>query len=271
MKSYRIGRLVDETGITQDTLKFYERQGILTPYKKDSGYRYYDVPECGTIMQIRYLRQLGFSVKEISNMMDNSNPGKIVDIVDQKIEDTDKAIQKMKLMQKALKNYSRLCHAVYEKPNKWVIENCQDYYFLKHTTAANFLGEENVSKYLKSWINEFIDINISLFIPEQKIYSENEDDCFWGFSVTEETAKINNMVTSELIQKVNLGKCLIYAYSHESMEFSSPKIIQEPLDIVEKLGYSVAGDILCHFVSQTTGPNKDGEDLENYIIMIPIC
>ena len=270
MRTYRIGKLVKETGVTQDTLKFYEKQGILTSDKKDSGYRYYSVPECGTVMQIRYLRQLGFTVKEVSDMMKNASSGDIVNMVEQKIQDTDKSIHKLNRTKEALKSYQKQCCAIYSKPNQWLIEDCPDYYFLKHTTAVNFLEGKNISNYIKNWTNELIDINMSLYIPFQNIHSENEDECFWGFSVAEGSGQMNSR--NEIIKKIHLGKCLIYIYSQKSEEFSSPKILEAPLKLVADLGYSVAGDALCHFISQTTEEtNGEKKQLDNFIIMIPIC
>ena len=271
MRTYRIGKLVKETGVTQDTLKYYEKQGILTSDKKDSGYRYYSVPECGTVMQIRYLRQLGFTVKEVSDMMKNSSSYEIVNMVEQKIQDTDESIQKLKHTRDALRNYQKQCNSIHKNPNQWLIEDCPDYYFLKHTTAVNFLGEKNMSNYIKNWTYEFIDINMSLYIPFKNIRSENEDDCFWGFSVGE-SVQTKDIITDKFIQKIHMGKCLIYIYSQESKEFSSPKILEKPLNLVAALGYSVAGDALCHFVSQTI-EERDGvkAELDNFIIMIPIC
>ena len=272
MRTYRIGKLVKETGVTQDALKYYEKQGILTSVKKDSGYRYYSVPECGTVMQIRYLRQLGFTVKEVSDIMKNATSDEIVNMVEQKIRDTDKNIQKLKRTKEALKNYQKQCSAIHRKPNQWLIENCPDYYFLKHTTAVNFLEEKNISNYIKNWTNEFIDTNMSLYIPFHNIHSENEDDCFWGFSMAKESEQMKDIITDKLIQKIHLGKCLIYIYSQKSEEFGSPKILEKPLKLMTELGYSAAGDALCHFISQTI-EESDGvkTELDNFIIMIPIC
>lgn len=64
MKNYRIGELVKEMGVTQDTLKFYEKRGMINSKRSESGYRYYNVTDCGDILHILYLRELGFSIKE---------------------------------------------------------------------------------------------------------------------------------------------------------------------------------------------------------------
>ncbi len=271
MRTYRIGKLVNETGITQDTLKFYERQGIMTSNKEDSGYRYYNVPDCGTIMQIRYLRQLGFTVKEISHLMKDADSKKVVNIVEQKIEEINKSVQRLKHTKEALESYHALCIEINEKPNQWLIEDSPDYYFLKHTTAANFLEEKSISKYIKRWANELIDVQMSLLIPKQNIYSENVDECFWGFSVKEKSPQTDKMDKDKLIMKIHFGKCFKYIFSQESKEFSSPKILDIPLKLIDSLGYSVAGDVLCHYISQTAEIIDDKKVLmDNFVIMIPI-
>ncbi len=67
----RIGKLASEAGVGVETVRFYERQGLISqpPKTPDSAYRDYD-PE--TAKRIRFIRQaqlLGFSLKEIDELL----------------------------------------------------------------------------------------------------------------------------------------------------------------------------------------------------------
>jgi DNA-binding transcriptional MerR regulator len=60
-----IGKLAAATGVTRDSLRFYEARGLIRARRRSNGYRAYP-PE--TVELIRYLRtaqQLGFTLAEI--------------------------------------------------------------------------------------------------------------------------------------------------------------------------------------------------------------
>ena len=40
-KTYRIGDVANLMGLSRDTLRYYEKRGILSSKKEENGYRYY--------------------------------------------------------------------------------------------------------------------------------------------------------------------------------------------------------------------------------------
>ena len=69
-KRYRIGELSQETGLTADTLRFYERRGLLDhPARTAGGYRIYDPSVIERIQFITRAQSLGFSLDEIHELI----------------------------------------------------------------------------------------------------------------------------------------------------------------------------------------------------------
>src|SRR5687767_3798089 len=74
---YTIGRLARRARINADSIRFYERQGLLAPATKtDSGYRLYDDDAVRRIAFIKHAQRCGFSLAEIGELlqMDSSEP-----------------------------------------------------------------------------------------------------------------------------------------------------------------------------------------------------
>src|SRR5688572_20019208 len=74
---YTIGRLALRAKVNTDSIRFYERQGLLAPTTKtDSGYRLYDDDAVRRIAFIKHAQRCGFSLAEISELvqMDSSEP-----------------------------------------------------------------------------------------------------------------------------------------------------------------------------------------------------
>lgn len=40
-RQYRIGEMAEMTGLTRDTLRFYEKKGVIAAKRRENGYRYY--------------------------------------------------------------------------------------------------------------------------------------------------------------------------------------------------------------------------------------
>jgi DNA-binding transcriptional MerR regulator len=65
-----IGRVASAAGVSIDTLRFYERQGLLArPRRNFSGYREYPEAVLEHLRFIRDAKELGFTLREIREML----------------------------------------------------------------------------------------------------------------------------------------------------------------------------------------------------------
>ncbi|MBR1987818.1 MAG: MerR family transcriptional regulator [Clostridia bacterium] len=70
----KIGDLSKLVDVSVKTIRFYEEEGLIRPIEVDrwTGYRYYDDSSVERISQIVYLKSLGFTLKEIANLSEQS-------------------------------------------------------------------------------------------------------------------------------------------------------------------------------------------------------
>jgi MerR family copper efflux transcriptional regulator len=61
----KIGELASATGLSRDTLRFYEKRGLLQPRRQDNGYRDYPLEAVQWLCYLRSAQQLGFTLAEI--------------------------------------------------------------------------------------------------------------------------------------------------------------------------------------------------------------
>ena len=85
----KIGELSQITGISIQTIRYYESEGLITPIEVDrwTNYRYYDERSIERLSEISYLKELGFSLKEIKNLSEES--------IKEKISQTKNKIKKL--------------------------------------------------------------------------------------------------------------------------------------------------------------------------------
>ena len=72
---YRIGQFSKIGKVTVKALRFYEEEGLIAPDRIDAatGYRYYDSSQLPRIHKIVALRQCGFSIPEIRQIVNGKN------------------------------------------------------------------------------------------------------------------------------------------------------------------------------------------------------
>lgn len=65
-----IGTLSKRTGIGIETIRFYERLGLLMPIaRKISGYRIFDETSFKTVAFIKHAKELGFTLSEVQELL----------------------------------------------------------------------------------------------------------------------------------------------------------------------------------------------------------
>ena len=104
-----ISALAKTTTVTTDTLRYYEKQGLLpAPTRQDNGYRSYTLVHVEAIRFVRGAQSLGFSLAEIRVMLPQFAQGQMgrTDIENQlqtKIAQIDAHIKQLLTLKKELK------------------------------------------------------------------------------------------------------------------------------------------------------------------------
>lgn len=113
---YRIGELADLCGVKVDTLRFYEKHGLLTPSSRtESGYRVYTQSDEALLRFILRAKAVGFTLNEISELLsidlDKSNRvcADVKGMVDSKLAQVQAKMAELKHFETSLQNLSDAC------------------------------------------------------------------------------------------------------------------------------------------------------------------
>jgi MerR family Zn(II)-responsive transcriptional regulator of zntA len=112
----RIGELSRNTGFQIETLRFYEKQGLLAPVSRtESGYREYDKESLKQLQFIKQAKSVGFSLNEISELLtlrverNQHSCGDVKAIAEQKLEQIESKIKELNKMRNALHKITDAC------------------------------------------------------------------------------------------------------------------------------------------------------------------
>lgn len=93
---YKISEISKLYDIGVDSLRYYERLGILTPKRDTNGYRLYNLTDLYKLNIIRDLRDLDFSMAQIKDYLDKQSLENTLALLHQEQEMVDLEIEKLK-------------------------------------------------------------------------------------------------------------------------------------------------------------------------------
>ena len=111
----RIGELAMEAGVNIQTLRYYERRGLLSaPERLASGYRVYGPESVRRVRFIRRAQELGFTLQEIGDLLTLwSDSAKSCQAVEGRaraaLDRTDQKIAGLRRMRRGLSQYVAAC------------------------------------------------------------------------------------------------------------------------------------------------------------------
>lgn len=116
MAEYRIGDVTRLTGLSADTLRYYEKIALLPPVNRTAaGIRVYDDKDISRLRFIRRAQKMNFSLAEIAGLLkmreDPQRARKSVrELTHLKLEEVENHMQELGTLRKELTLLVNLCH-----------------------------------------------------------------------------------------------------------------------------------------------------------------
>jgi len=107
-----IGKLAKQANVTIETIRYYQRKGLLIePEKPVSGYRQYPAEAIARIQFIKRAQQSGFTLKEIAELLslDGEHCEDVQKMAEQKRQHIDEQLKNLTALRNVLDNLVKGC------------------------------------------------------------------------------------------------------------------------------------------------------------------
>lgn len=161
-KFWKVGELAKQTGITVRTLHHYDQIGLLSPSQRsDTGHRLYNKTDIVKLQQVTSLKQLGFTLEKIKQLIGNPNFNP-VEVIKMHLESLKKHIQLQEDIRSRLEGIYNMLQA-YQDVNAErfiklieVINMDVNAYFTKEqleklNKQAELFGQEKIKEVENEW------------------------------------------------------------------------------------------------------------------------
>ena len=149
---YRIGKISELIGISTEALRYYEREGLVSPEKSaDSGYRSYTAWDVHVLIRSRMYRKYGLTLDETVQVFDTPNFDEVMGLLETK---EDALADAIKEQQKLLEQLHHDRYALYDAKlnmGKFRVENSPALHFID-TQRSYCIIDKEVDTY-RVWID----------------------------------------------------------------------------------------------------------------------
>ncbi|HUF48594.1 MAG TPA: heavy metal-responsive transcriptional regulator [Vicinamibacterales bacterium] len=114
-RTYRIGELAARTGLSADTLRYYERAGLIdAPARTSGGFRLYDEHDAARLTFIRRAQAVGFSLDDIRDLLQADVSGdvrcrQVRTLITTRLSKVDERLAELRAFRRSLIEARRRC------------------------------------------------------------------------------------------------------------------------------------------------------------------
>lgn len=247
---YSIGEFAELLGVTVDTLRLYERHGIIKPIKDHkNNYRYFDDLDARNLLMSRWYRSMQIPLQDVADLTKEAS-----------LEDSVEKIRRMELhLKEEIRKSTALLSKIIEIDedikkieaalNKCVIKKVPGMYRLKQTRGNTLLTDDFRRAIVSKWMN-MLPYAFYSFRIDSKIFSSGEKclEYSWGIAISEDEINNFDVEINEHIEYIGPQTCLSTVIATPHGEYILRDSLQFMVDHIAENDYCITGDIIGRII-----------------------
>ncbi|MGM0216788.1 MerR family transcriptional regulator [Enterococcus sp. AZ109] len=239
---YKINEVSKILNIPIDTLRFYEKKGIISPEKDEkTNYRMFDDWDINYLLEYKKFRKMEFSLSEVKEMIHELDYSEYLDLMKSKQETIQKKIIYYQLYEKKLQYYVNslenidLGFQMVTPPSRL---------FISHRKNFEYIQVNETKKSFSLFMDYYALIDNIVIIRFEDIVGESEN-FEWGFAVEQSDADGLEIPyeTDERIEEIPSQLYLRFIVDAGERWNFSKKLLEPGLEYLKNRKYEVAGDV----------------------------
>lgn len=136
---YLIGDVANLMGLSRDTLRYYEKRGILSSEKGENGYRYYTDLEIARLLSILYQRKMDLGLDDIATLWTSDTQiDRLTTLLESRLEEEQQEIRRHQQTMARLHMSKNDCENIQNHLNEVVLSNIPAAYIIvPHASFQN--------------------------------------------------------------------------------------------------------------------------------------
>lgn len=252
LQKLSIGQMAELNHISEQTLRLYDKEGLLVPRCVDpvTGYRYYHITQSAKLDLIQNMKVYGMTLRQIRSFLDSNDPAALRALLTEQADSIEERIRQLRRSQSAitrtLDNYRR--YEAMPRNGEIFLEYIPERRIFRYSCDVNYFdqdesGYEYMLRQMKTNLvannmplSYFTNIGTIIrrehLVPDELFSNEvflfvDEDD------------------SSQAMETLPAASYLCLCSDEFSMEAEN---VRRLLDYVQTRGCEIAGDYICEVV-----------------------
>lgn len=267
-RKYLIGEIAKYFDISTDTLRYYHKQGILSPNKdKSSGYRYYTYDDIIKLTYLLTLKNLDVKLVDIKKILTNCTLEELKNAVEEQHQIIEQKINNLNNLKKTIENFKDNIDLSLNLYNKYEI--------VQSATLLYKVMDDNFGEKITKEIKALEESGLANRICYTAVISK---ECFKSDSIEKYiydgiSGVLEGKVNSYVDNYYNLYKSqksihtiIKVMWSDPDSYFSETNLsFLEVKKYIADNGYTVINNILCRYITFETNGTKSTDYIEVWI------
>ncbi len=208
-----IGELSKFLGVSVHTIKYYEKQGLISSVRDEkSNYRYYDIHVCTDLYECVKYRNMGFSVKDSQILLREADTNKVDDMVKVRLQEVDAQIEELIDIRKNISDYYEEISSINDKLGQWYIEPMETTYVYYQTDDLEYKTENSIGSSSVDFLRYFPKTKSVLHVPKESL-DGGEFKYKWGLSLKEHEMPTN--IDKSLLEKIDFRRVFVTYHKYD--------------------------------------------------------
>jgi len=269
-----IGQMAQINAVSIQTLRLYDREGLLKPLIVDesTGYRYYHINQSARLDMIQFMKDYGLTLRKIKDHIKHNSIEDTVDFLKKRFVDIDQEIERLKYNQReigrAIEDYHR--YENYPKDHQIFIEYIGERYLYKHQSKKNYFDQDGYGYELmlhelkKDLIFKKLPLtyyrNVGTIMRKENM-KRGSFLCNEAFVFVDE-----NFCDNEDVERIPAG---MYISMCSDDFYTEIEQAEQLVEEIEKRELEIVGDYICEVITEFPAFKENIRDMF-FKIQIPI-
>lgn len=260
---YLIGQAAKFLNVSKDTLRYYDKIGIISPKKDNTNrYRYYTMDEVISLTYILTLKELDIPLEEIKSIVHNNKLSDMVKVIERQNEIIDKKMKELEKIKSTINSFRKSFSRAEEDLNKFKILENQPIIYKNISEDI----DESIAKVVEEF-NAYSDLLniVYTIIIKQDYFKSNDLGGNYQYAMSCENSNDGELNNIEGTFEYKKRKCLYTVMRvMDDIEESDLEILRRYMC---KNNIEVCGDIMARHIAFE---HENEKPIDYYEVWIPI-
>lgn len=240
---YKISNIAKILGVTPDTLRYYEKEGIVKPQKDaHTNYRYYDFWDVNYLIDTLWYRSFGFSVKDIKKMTSEDTIDDLRNRFREKEQEYQETITRTQMMLHLAQSYQKYWDMIPDEIGKCGIKERSAHVHFANRFTEDFSDDPEIHNLSMEWLGHMPFARRYFEVPVDDARHKRSEDYTWGLSIPVEYIDALGVEIRPPLIYEGPCKCIHTCFKSSGKGAFSSKHIQYMIDYAKENNLKIYGN-----------------------------